>query len=96
MANKRTSRKEVATPEVAVEATTKRTILTKVSRFTVHPSFRHVLTWGGLDSIERKFGGGKIDPDKMRDTNEKITDTAREKLEGATGYVPRMYPHRGM
>ncbi|PLB53528.1 hypothetical protein P170DRAFT_131759 [Aspergillus steynii IBT 23096] len=39
----------------------------------------------GLDSVERKFGGGKIDPDKMRDTNEKITDTAREKFEGATG-----------
>ena len=39
-----------------------------------------------MDSAERKFGGGKIDPDKMRDTNEKITDTARERFEGATGY----------
>ncbi|KAH8424432.1 uncharacterized protein LDX57_002183 [Aspergillus melleus] len=38
-----------------------------------------------VDSAERKFGGGKIDPDKMRDTNEKITDTARERFEGATG-----------
>ncbi|KAE8153120.1 hypothetical protein BDV25DRAFT_137192 [Aspergillus avenaceus] len=41
----------------------------------------------GLDSLENKFGGGKIDPnsDKVRQTNEKITDTAREKFEGATG-----------
>ncbi|OJJ66343.1 hypothetical protein ASPBRDRAFT_79224 [Aspergillus brasiliensis CBS 101740] len=39
----------------------------------------------GLDSVETKFGGGKIDPQKMRSTNEKITDTARTKFEGATG-----------
>ncbi|KAJ5692769.1 hypothetical protein N7462_002192 [Penicillium macrosclerotiorum] len=39
----------------------------------------------GLDSVERKFGGGKIDPEKMRGTNEKITDTVREKFESMTG-----------
>ncbi|KAJ5639105.1 uncharacterized protein N7484_006967 [Penicillium longicatenatum] len=38
-----------------------------------------------LDSGEKKFGGGKVDPAKMRSTNEKITDTAREKFESATG-----------
>ncbi|PWY87414.1 hypothetical protein BO70DRAFT_193952 [Aspergillus heteromorphus CBS 117.55] len=41
----------------------------------------------GLDSLESKFGGGKVDPHsaKMRSTNEKITDTAREKFESITG-----------
>ncbi|PYH98098.1 hypothetical protein BO71DRAFT_480643 [Aspergillus ellipticus CBS 707.79] len=40
-----------------------------------------------LDSLETKFGGGKVDPHsaKMRSTNEKITDTAREKFESITG-----------
>ncbi|KAJ5153537.1 uncharacterized protein N7482_010015 [Penicillium canariense] len=40
-----------------------------------------------LDSVERKFGGGKIDPssDKIRSTNEKITDGARAQFEKATG-----------
>ncbi|KAF7715304.1 Uncharacterized protein PECH_007284 [Penicillium ucsense] len=38
-----------------------------------------------LDSAERKYGGGHVDPAKMRSTNEKITDTAREQFEGATG-----------
>ncbi|KAJ5111601.1 hypothetical protein N7532_002136 [Penicillium argentinense] len=38
-----------------------------------------------LDSVEKKFGGGKVDPVKMRDTNEKITDNAREQFEKATG-----------
>ncbi|KAL5354960.1 hypothetical protein BJX96DRAFT_140420 [Aspergillus floccosus] len=40
-----------------------------------------------LDSVEQKFGGGKVDPNsnKMRQTNEKITDTAREKFESMTG-----------
>ncbi|RAL03151.1 uncharacterized protein BO80DRAFT_423129 [Aspergillus ibericus CBS 121593] len=40
----------------------------------------------GLDSIESKYGGGKIDPQKMRSTNEKITDSARTRFEGATGH----------
>ncbi|KAJ5459535.1 uncharacterized protein N7458_001087 [Penicillium daleae] len=39
----------------------------------------------GLDSAERKFGGGKVDPAKMRSTNEKITDGAREQFEKMTG-----------
>ncbi|KAJ5733613.1 hypothetical protein N7493_002399 [Penicillium malachiteum] len=41
----------------------------------------------GLDTLESKFGGGKVDPhsSKMRETNEKITDTAREKFESLTG-----------
>ena len=39
----------------------------------------------GLDSAEKKFGGGKIDPQKQRGMNEKITDFARDKFEKATG-----------
>ncbi|KKA21310.1 hypothetical protein T310_4686 [Rasamsonia emersonii CBS 393.64] len=39
----------------------------------------------GLDALERKFGHGKIDPAKMRDTNEKITDAVREGFEQWTG-----------
>ncbi|OOQ84552.1 hypothetical protein PEBR_29988 [Penicillium brasilianum] len=38
-----------------------------------------------LDSAERKYGGGKVDPAKMRSTNEKITDGAREQFEKLTG-----------
>ncbi|KAI9926016.1 hypothetical protein ASPWEDRAFT_107397 [Aspergillus wentii DTO 134E9] len=38
-----------------------------------------------LDAAERKFGGGKVDPEKMRGTNEKITDGAREQFEKFTG-----------
>ncbi|KAJ5749371.1 uncharacterized protein N7511_011067 [Penicillium nucicola] len=42
-----------------------------------------------LDGAEKKFGGGKVDPAKMRSTNEKITDTGREQFEKATGkHVP--------
>lgn len=41
----------------------------------------------GLDSVEKKYGHGKINPQdpKTRATNEKITDGARHKFEGATG-----------
>ncbi|GIJ88069.1 hypothetical protein Asppvi_006985 [Aspergillus pseudoviridinutans] len=39
----------------------------------------------GLDYAEQRVGGGKVDSAKMRSTNEKITDTAREKFEKATG-----------
>lgn len=41
----------------------------------------------GLDSIEKKFGGGRINPDdpKVRQTNEKFTDGARSKFESMTG-----------
>ena len=44
-----------------------------------------IISLVGLDSVEQKFGGGKIDPQKMRSTNEKITDTARNQFESATG-----------
>ncbi|KAJ5293589.1 hypothetical protein N7508_008410 [Penicillium antarcticum] len=47
------------------------------------------LTIPALDGAEKKFGGGKVDPAKMRSTNEKITDTGREQFEKATGkHVP--------
>ncbi|KNG89703.1 hypothetical protein ANOM_002324 [Aspergillus nomiae NRRL 13137] len=45
----------------------------------------------GLDSLETKYGHGKIDPHnpKVRQTNERITDSARNKFETATGkHVP--------
>ncbi|GAB1206201.1 hypothetical protein APSETT445_004883 [Aspergillus pseudonomiae] len=45
----------------------------------------------GLDSLETKYGHGKIDPHnpKVRQTNERITDSARNKFESATGkHVP--------
>lgn len=38
----------------------------------------------GLDAAEKKFGQGKIDPQKQRGMNEKITDGARRMLEKAT------------
>ena len=41
----------------------------------------------GLDAVEKKFGGGSVDPAKQRGMNEKITDGARSVLEKATGYV---------
>ncbi|KAL9108981.1 MAG: hypothetical protein Q9187_008229, partial [Circinaria calcarea] len=39
----------------------------------------------GLDAVEKKFGGGSVDPAKQRGMNEKITDGARSVLEKATG-----------
>ena len=39
----------------------------------------------GLDALEKKFGGGKVDPEKQRGMNEKITDGARGMFEKATG-----------
>jgi len=39
----------------------------------------------GVDAAEKKFGGGKIDPQKERGTNEKVTDKARGMFEKATG-----------
>ncbi len=41
----------------------------------------------GLDAIEKKFGQGKVDPEKQRGMNEKVTDGARGMFEKATGYV---------
>ncbi|KAL6721042.1 hypothetical protein ACLMJK_000142 [Lecanora helva] len=46
----------------------------------------------GLDAIEKKFGGGKVDPEKQRGMNEKITDGARGMFEKATGkHVPEKF-----
>ncbi|OOO04890.1 hypothetical protein OAory_01112270 [Aspergillus oryzae] len=48
----------------------------------------------GLDSIEKKFGGGRINPDdpKVRQTNEKFTDGARSKFESMTGkHIPEKF-----
>jgi len=46
----------------------------------------------GLDTIERKLGqssGHNVDTNKLRSTNEKITDKARGMFEKATGkHVP--------
>ncbi|KAK3671432.1 hypothetical protein LTR78_008710 [Recurvomyces mirabilis] len=46
----------------------------------------------GLDAIEKKIGqssGHPVDANKMRSTNEKITDKARGMFEKATGkHVP--------
>ncbi|MCJ1231010.1 hypothetical protein MMC12_007685 [Toensbergia leucococca] len=39
----------------------------------------------GLDAVEKKFGQGKIDPEKQRGMNEKVTDGARGMFEKATG-----------
>ncbi|KIV96584.1 hypothetical protein PV10_00428 [Exophiala mesophila] len=39
----------------------------------------------GLDAVEKKFGQGKIDPAAQRNTNEKITDKARNMFESSTG-----------
>ena len=39
----------------------------------------------GLDAVEKKFGGGKINPEQSRGINEKITDGARNMFEKATG-----------
>ncbi|EPS27160.1 hypothetical protein POX_g08541 [Penicillium oxalicum] len=45
-----------------------------------------------LDSAERKYGGGHVDPAKMRSTNEKITDGVRNQFESATGkHVPEKF-----
>ncbi|KIX06887.1 uncharacterized protein Z518_04863 [Rhinocladiella mackenziei CBS 650.93] len=37
----------------------------------------------GLDAMEKKFGGGKIDPAKSWNMNEKMTDKARDMFEKA-------------
>lgn len=39
----------------------------------------------GLDTAEKKFGQGKVDPTKQRGMNEKATDQARGMFEKATG-----------
>ena len=50
-----------------------------------HSLISMYLTIIGLDAIEKKFGGGKVDPEKQRGMNEKITDGARSAFEKATG-----------
>ncbi|KAK0517339.1 hypothetical protein JMJ35_000494 [Cladonia borealis] len=43
----------------------------------------------GLDTLERKFGQGKVDPAKERGVNEKVTDQARGTFEKMTGkHIP--------
>lgn len=49
------------------------------------PGTAHAKLATGLDAIEKKFGGGKINPEQARGVNEKITDGAREMFEKATG-----------
>ncbi|KAF3483784.1 uncharacterized protein GIQ15_03108 [Arthroderma uncinatum] len=45
-----------------------------------------------LDAAEKKFGKGKIDPNKSRGINEKITDFARTTFEKMTGKkVPKKF-----
>ena len=42
-----------------------------------------------VDVLENKFGGGKIDPVKQRETNEKVTDKARGFLESKGVHIPK-------
>lgn len=42
-----------------------------------------------VDVLEKKFGEGKIDPVKQRETNEKVTDKARGFLESKGVHIPK-------
>jgi hypothetical protein len=42
-----------------------------------------------VDVLENKFSGGKIDPVKQRETNEKVTDKARGFLESKGVHIPK-------
>ena len=56
----------------------------------ISPSIYQLTTpthFTGLDAAEKKFGQGKVDPEKQRGMNEKITDQARGLFEKATGYA---------
>ncbi|KAJ5161367.1 hypothetical protein N7492_006759 [Penicillium capsulatum] len=45
-----------------------------------------------LDSVESKVSGGKIDPSKYREQNEKATDAIRGQFEKSTGkHVPEKF-----
>ena len=46
----------------------------------------------GLEAAEKKFGQGKIDPQNMQGTNEKIADGARSVFEKVTGCVKPSNP----
>ena len=50
-------------------------------------------SFAGVDAVEKKFGGGKIDPVKQRDTNEKVTDKARGFLEKKGINIPSAVGH---
>ncbi len=50
----------------------------------------------GVDAVEKKFGGGKINPEQSRGMNEKVTDSAREMFEKATGYVCSLFLSNGV
>lgn len=41
----------------------------------------------GLNAAEKRFGGGKVNPEQARGMNEKVTDGARGMFEKATGFV---------
>lgn len=60
---------------------------TTLTRVRSNPAGLGLLSniYSGLDTAESRLGGGKVDPAKMRSTNEKITDTGREQFEKATG-----------
>lgn len=52
----------------------------------LHPTHHQLtLTPSGLDAAENKFGQGKVDPNKQRGMNEKVTDGVRGAFEKATG-----------
>ena len=48
----------------------------------------------GVDALEKKFGGGKLDPGKQRETNEKVTDKGREFLEKKGIHIPKAVSHK--
>ena len=50
-------------------------------------------SFAGVDAVEKKFGDGKIDPVKQRDTNEKVTDKARGLLEKKGVNIPKAVGH---
>ena len=47
----------------------------------------------GVDALEKKFGQGKVDPVKERETNEKVTDKARGFLESKGVHIPKNVSH---
>ena len=59
-----------------------------------HPNHNLIppLSSTGLASAEKKYGGGKVNPEQARGVNEKVTDGARGMFEKATGYVTILSP----
>jgi len=62
-------------------------LLSSPSTFSPLPFADPSISLSGLDAVEKRFGEGKIDPEKQRGMNEKITDGARGMFEKASGYV---------